>query len=553
MNNMEEMNTDDQLVTIHFDDDADVELNKSYLIEHSAYFQAMFSGYFVESQTGHRIHIKDISFDGFMKVINSLQSNKVVFNGIEDILLILEVSQLLQFSFIIFESIKIIKEKYLFTNHAIDIFPEVSKLGLQNLLDKSRAYILYNFTTILKKNKFGFLKLNERDLQSLLNSNSLNVANEKDVYDLIIDWCSTNNGYNFEYELAVSCVHFNVMSKEELECCISKTKNSILQDVIKPYIDISRENHDTVSLIRPIRCIPYVLCAVKNEDDGHAFIYRWDWSSMQFTKFLRLDPLPLDTTGYHVFIKDLDVYVLAGEIAFGRGMWNKEGWKYNLLTENWKRLQDFHPSSRRHGVGYFCGDNLYLIGGLTKHRLPNQVIEHYGYDSVNDTLVLVNNTVCPYFQQRANRVYYTSLEYKGNLALITKDNEPTWYDLSINPFNKGSYKWRRRLIDLNEVVICATALDDIVYMLTYDQKRVISLHSYCPMFECCQKLKSFTIKYDEATTMCAFNVDKAMVFKNDTFEYYSVDNDYFIEYKIQLNSFHSDYLFSVPIYINKTY
>jgi len=32
--------------------------------------------------------------------------------------------------------------------------------------------------------------------------------------------------------------------------------------------------------------------------------------------------------------------VLAGEIAFGRGMWNKEGWKYNLLTENWKRLKE---------------------------------------------------------------------------------------------------------------------------------------------------------------------------------------------------------------------
>jgi len=55
---MEEMNTDDQLVTIHFDNDADVEMEKSYLIEHSAYFQAMFSGYFVESQAGHRIHIR---------------------------------------------------------------------------------------------------------------------------------------------------------------------------------------------------------------------------------------------------------------------------------------------------------------------------------------------------------------------------------------------------------------------------------------------------------------------------------------------------------------
>jgi len=59
MFNIEEIDIDDQsVVTIHFDDDVNVEMNKSYLIENSAYFQAMFSGRYIESQTGHRIHIK---------------------------------------------------------------------------------------------------------------------------------------------------------------------------------------------------------------------------------------------------------------------------------------------------------------------------------------------------------------------------------------------------------------------------------------------------------------------------------------------------------------
>jgi len=53
--------------------------------------------------------------------------------------------------------------------------------------------------------------------------------------------------------------------------------------------------------------------------------------------------------------------------------------------------------------------------------------------------------------------------------------------------------------------------------------------------------------------MCAINFDKVMVFKNDTLEYYSLNNDFFIEYKIQLNSFHSDYLLSVPMYLKTTY
>ncbi|XP_025191040.1 uncharacterized protein LOC112591438 [Melanaphis sacchari] len=556
MNNMEEMESDDQSVKIYFDNDVDVELNKSYLIEHSAYFQAMFSGYFVESQTGHKIHIKDISHTGFMNVLNCLENKEVVFESLEDLLLTLEVSQLLQFSFIYLQAAKIIEEKYLFTIYAIDVLPEVSKLGLQNIFDKARAFVLYNFRKILKKNKVGFLSLNEGDLQSLLNSNSLNVGNEKDVFDLIIDWCLTNNNYNIEYELVVSCVHFNQMTKKQLICCISMTKNLNLQNVIKPYIDFAKDEDEYIvsNVIRPFRCIPFGLCAVKNEDDGQSFIYRWDWTSMQFIKFIRLDPLPLDTTGYHVFAKDLDIYVLAGEIAFGRGTWNKEGWKYNLLTEKWKRLQNFYPTNRRHGVGCFCGNDLYLIGGVTKHRLPNQIIEHYRYSRSRDTLVLVGNNECPYFRQRSNRKMFTSLEHNGTLALITKDKEPKWYDLNIVSPNRGGYKWNRRLIDLNdEVVICATSFNSMVYLLAYDENRIISLHTFCPMYEYTEKLKSFNILFDEATTMCALNHDKAMVFKNDTLECYSFYNDFFIEYKIQLNSFHSDYLFSVPIYLNKRF
>jgi len=238
-----------------------------------------------------------------MKVINSLENNQVIFNGLEDLLLILEVSQLLQFSFIIFQSTKVIKEKYLFTINAVNIFPEASKLGLKNLLDKAHAYISYNFTTILKKNKVGFLKLNEQDLQLLLKNTNLNVENEKEVFDLIMDWCSTNNNYNFEYELAVNCVYFNRMTQEQLKYCISKTENTDLQNVIKPFIHFPKNTQDIVSLINPIRCIPHVLCAVKNEDDGHAFMYRWDWGIRQFVKFLRLDPLPLDTIGYQVVVK----------------------------------------------------------------------------------------------------------------------------------------------------------------------------------------------------------------------------------------------------------
>lgn len=73
---------------------------------------------------------------------------------------------------------------------------------------------------------------------------------------------------------------------------------------------------------------------------------------------------------------------------------------------------------------------------------------------------------CQYFQKRVDRQFYVCLEYKGHLAIITKDNEPSWYDLSPIGSDQNAYKWRRRIINLSEVVICATCYNDTVYMLS---------------------------------------------------------------------------------------
>lgn len=298
-----------------------------------------------------------------MSVIESLKHNRVVFDSLEDLLNILETSQLLQFTDIIQKSIELITEKYLFTVHAVPIFSLASRLGLQELYEKARVYILYNFKRLLVLNKDSFFELNEGDLQQLLNDNGLNIDNETDIFDLVIEWCSETNNYNIEYEIAVGCVHFNSMNKNQLKCSISKTNNLNLQNTIKQYMNYTKETEESLGLlIRPPRCVPYVLCAMKNEEDGYAFIYRWDWASMKFIKFLRVDPLPLDTTGYHVvvhgnnviyfilniylvFIMDtfilieMEIYVLAGEIGYGRGTWNESGWKYNLLSKQWKKLE----------------------------------------------------------------------------------------------------------------------------------------------------------------------------------------------------------------------
>lgn len=55
---MEEEVSDEICITIYFDNGNNVKISKSFLIEHSPYFEAMFCGKFMEAQSGDQIKLK---------------------------------------------------------------------------------------------------------------------------------------------------------------------------------------------------------------------------------------------------------------------------------------------------------------------------------------------------------------------------------------------------------------------------------------------------------------------------------------------------------------
>lgn len=229
---------------------------------------------------------------------------------IDSLLLLLETSQILQFTETTLKTIELIETKWFFTENVLPIFLLVSRLGMEDLYKKAFINILYKFNYILTYKRKYFWRLCEKDLKLLLNHNGLNVENETDVYDLVIRWCKKNEN-NDEYEIAIECVRFNSMNKVQLEYCISKTNNFNLQNTIK---QLMNKSENPLVLIKPPRKVPYVLCAMKNNVvNGYSFVFRWDWDLLKFVEFLRVDPLPQDTFGYHVAIKgklnNLSVFV----------------------------------------------------------------------------------------------------------------------------------------------------------------------------------------------------------------------------------------------------
>lgn len=63
-----------------------------------------------------------------------------------------------------------------------------------------------------------------------------------------------------------------------------------------------------------------------------------------------------------------------------------------------------------------------------------------------------------------------------------------------------------------------------------------------------REIKRFKAVYDQDSTICAINFNKAMVFSNNKLEHYSIENNIYQEYTTQLDSFYSNYFFSIPIY-----
>jgi len=225
---------------------------------------------------------------------------------VHDVLCLLEVTQILQFTKMNEEIIKTIERNMLFTIRAVSVYFVASKLGLKTLSDKARIYILYNFKTLLTNTKCRMMfykNTNKDDLKILLSDNRMNVDNETDIYNLIIEWCLQTKNYDMEYEIAANCVHFNLMNTNQLLSCLLITKDINLKKTINHYRNLLKNNERSMSYaIKPKRSILFELCAMKIEDLG-VYLYRWDRNSLKFIRFLKVDPLTKDRIGYCVAVR----------------------------------------------------------------------------------------------------------------------------------------------------------------------------------------------------------------------------------------------------------
>jgi len=88
--------------------------------------------------------------------------------------------------------------------------------------------------------------------------------------------------------------------------------------------------------------------------------------------------------------------------------------------------------------------------------------------SESDSLDYVTHKPLPgndLIQTSVHQKLFVTLEYKGNLVLIAKSQEPLCLYLTIDPSDKSVQNWSTCTIHLSEVVICGSTYNETVYIL----------------------------------------------------------------------------------------
>ncbi|XP_071641632.1 uncharacterized protein [Temnothorax longispinosus] len=80
--------------------------------------------------------------------------------------------------------------------------------------------------------------------------------------------------------------------------------------------------------------------------------------------------------GVQITARRYDLYLCGGEYGIGSKKFNKNVWRYSLISKKWI-LETVMPVERRHMITVFLKDKLYLVGGVGRLRQDRQTIDIY--------------------------------------------------------------------------------------------------------------------------------------------------------------------------------
>ncbi|XP_071641993.1 uncharacterized protein [Temnothorax longispinosus] len=315
------------------------EVEKQKLIDKSQYFAALLSANFLEyGQTEHIVNydISSILLQDFIgwthDKIAFTSATSYDFEELDRLLSLLELGILFAADKLIEDITDRLERHFMLPIYAIKIWLLAQKLNINVLRDLSLAVCLDRFDELPLDSIY---ELSKEHFMKLIGNINLR-ATESHLLDITREWM--NHRHDFTIPLYI----------------LEKKKQKILQGIIS--------------------------C---EDNNGEQYIHCWDGNDFfELTSFkyppdiVEHSSTSSSLEGMQITARKYQLYLCGGEYGIGSGIFNKNVWRYSLISKKWI-LETVMPVERRNMITVFLKDKLHLVGGVGRYQQELKTIDIY--------------------------------------------------------------------------------------------------------------------------------------------------------------------------------
>ncbi|XP_024890691.1 uncharacterized protein LOC112466695 isoform X1 [Temnothorax curvispinosus] len=315
------------------------EVEKQKLIDKSQYFAALLSANFLEyGQTEHIVNydISSILLQDFIgwthDKIAFTSATSYDFEELDRLLSLLELGILFAADKLIEDITDRLERHFMLPIYAIKIWLLAQKLNINVLRDLSLAVCLDRFDELPLDSIY---ELSKEHFMKLIGNINLR-ATESHLLDITREWM--NHRHDFTIPLYI----------------LEKKKQKILQGIIS--------------------------C---EDNNGEQYIHCWDGNDFfELTSFkyppdiVEHSSISSSLEGMQITARKYQLYLCGGEYGIGSGIFNKNVWRYSLISKKWI-LETIMPVERRNMITVFLKDKLHLVGGVGRYQQELKTIDIY--------------------------------------------------------------------------------------------------------------------------------------------------------------------------------
>ena len=338
------------------------------------------------------------------------------------------------------------------TSNCISVYYLCQSYQCQELLAKTKKYILANFTSLYETNREEVLNMSSKEMEMWLSSDDINVSAEEDVYKIILAWINHDRNKRQKYfaelfhHVRLVFASRDFLSSDILMNDLVKDNDSCLNRAVEAINFIDSQNYGNLST-SPRKSLEtsviVVTSAVRpNRELSETVPSNWDLSSQPILcyfpgegRWCKLGEMPRECSGQ-------------GEFIFCRG--KVYGKKLGSFRErlDWRLLT----------IAIACYNPYSNCWTKLPYRDSDRVLREIFVGSDNEIYALVSETeAVAYRRQRWYREALKEVEYEGRryVSFIRKYKveSNSWEDVT-------SFHHLRRKQDF-----CIVSKDDFVYCI----------------------------------------------------------------------------------------